>query len=157
MPFFALQKQALAGVNQMGVLDVVEVHAPQLGPAPWAFEKHFRNVPQVSPAFDGVTVGGVGGQFAQGNAFVGDLIGSIPLGIGDGVILCQQPRCWLLHLPWQPVPLLPGWILPWGVSSYRVLFRRNSLISYARFCAQVLDSATYLAVSAVLVAEKWRK
>ena len=64
----ALQNQALPGVDAVRIADVVEVNAPQLRPAPGAFEENAGNGPQRVARLHGVVVRGVGRQFTQGNA-----------------------------------------------------------------------------------------
>ena len=93
---FFVQVQLLAGVDAVRVLDFSHVHAPQLGPAPRAFEEHARNRPQGVAAFDAVIVRRVGGQFAQRHAGLCDLGRGRFLRRRDAEVLrpggcCQQP------------------------------------------------------------------
>ena len=62
-----VQVQHLAWINQVRVADLLEVHAPQLGPAPRAFQKHLGNVPQRVARLDRVRVGCIRGQFGKRN------------------------------------------------------------------------------------------
>ena len=52
-PVFS-RHQHLARVDQVRVADLVEVHAPQLGPAPRALQEELGDVPQRVAALDGV-------------------------------------------------------------------------------------------------------
>ncbi|MCY1525273.1 hypothetical protein D9M68_602470 [compost metagenome] len=71
----------------MRVLDVLEVHTPELGPAPRTFQEDAGDAPQRVSAYDGVAVGGIGGQFGQRHTRLGDLVGRRPLPGGDGKVL----------------------------------------------------------------------
>ena len=66
-----LEHQHLPRVDEVGVADLLDVHAPQLGPAPGAFEEELGDVPQRVAALHGVRIGRVGRQVGQGHAGLG--------------------------------------------------------------------------------------
>jgi hypothetical protein len=70
-----VQEQLLAGKDAVRVADLLQVHAPQLGPAPRALEEQAGDGPQRVAILDGVVVGGIGGQLAQRHARLGHLVG----------------------------------------------------------------------------------
>ena len=77
------ERQDLPGVDQVRVADLLQVHAPQLRPAPGALEVHAGDVPQRVARLDGVDVGRVVGQLGQRHAGLGDLLGRAALLAGD--------------------------------------------------------------------------
>jgi hypothetical protein len=156
----AIKDQNLARVNAVRVLDIVEIHAPQLGPAPGAFQEQPGNGPQGITRLDGVAVGRIRPPTRSG----------------------ARP---FVPLRWQFAAALPKWgkfcaqagavtkALAIAVSAASLAIAtvdlaircvvisccssRINLISYARFCAQALDSATFLAFCLCAAAQKWRK
>ncbi len=82
-----VEVQHLARVDQVRVADVLQVHAPELGPAPGALEEDAGNAPQGVAAFDGVAVGRVGGQFVQRHAGLGHQVGGGALVLRDRIVL----------------------------------------------------------------------
>ena len=80
---FLLQVQGLAWEDQVRVGDGGQVHAPQLGPAPGTLEEHARDAPERVSAFDHVDVGRVRGEFRQGHALLGHLLGRGALRLRD--------------------------------------------------------------------------
>jgi hypothetical protein len=80
----ALQVELLAGVDQVRVLDVLQVHAPQLGPAPGRAQELARDAPQRVAAAYGVFVGRVGRQRRQRHAGLRRLLRGGALLGGDG-------------------------------------------------------------------------
>jgi hypothetical protein len=79
-----LQHQQLAGIDQVRVVNLFEIHSPQLGPAPRAFQEHAGNGPQRIAALDGIRVGGVGSELGQGHALARDFLRGRTLRGRDG-------------------------------------------------------------------------
>ena len=69
-----VEEQHLAGEDEVRVPDLLEVHAPELGPAPRALQVQPRDAPQRVAALDGVDVGRVRQQLAQRHAGFGGLL-----------------------------------------------------------------------------------
>ena len=69
-----LEDERLAGVDQVRVADLVEVQAPQLGPAPRRAQEQPGDVPERVAALDGVDVGRVGGELGQRDAGLRDFL-----------------------------------------------------------------------------------
>jgi len=81
-----VQVEHLPREDQVRVADLLQVHAPQLGPAPGRFQEQARHAPEGVATLDGVAVGRVGRQLGQGHAGFGDLLGGGALLRGDGEV-----------------------------------------------------------------------
>src|SRR6266702_3518123 len=55
----AIENDNVAGIDPMGILDLVAIHAPQIGPAPGLLEEFACDTPQRVALLDRVTVRGV--------------------------------------------------------------------------------------------------
>ena len=62
------QPQRLPRVDQVRVANLLQVHAPQLGPTPRPFEEFARNAPQGVTRFDHIFGRRIGRQLANGHA-----------------------------------------------------------------------------------------
>ena len=69
-----VEEQHLAREDQVRVADLLEVHAPELGPAPRALQVQPGDAPERVAALDGVDVGRVRQQLAQRHAGFGGLL-----------------------------------------------------------------------------------
>ena len=87
-----LQVQLLTGENQVGVADLLQVHAPQLGPAPGAQQVNTGNGPQRVAAFNGIDIGRIRGQFTNGHTLLCHLLRRGALGGADGEVLRRGRR-----------------------------------------------------------------
>lgn len=76
----------------MRILDVIEVHAPQLGPTPGTLEVQAGYGPQGVARLDGIALWRVGSQLAQGYATLCDHVGGLLLGSGYGIVLGPRRR-----------------------------------------------------------------
>ena len=81
------QIQLLARVDQVRVADLLQVHAPQLRPAPGARQVDTRDGPQGVAPLHHVDVGCIRGQFADRHTLARNLLGSGTLARGDGEVL----------------------------------------------------------------------
>ncbi len=79
-----LEHQQLPRVDQVRVVNLFEIHSPQLGPAPRAFEEHAGNVPERIATLDRIRVGRVFGELGQRHALGGDLLRRAALLRRDG-------------------------------------------------------------------------
>jgi len=87
-----LEHQQLTRIDEVGVVNLFEIHSPQLGPAPRAFEEHAGNVPKRIAALDGIGVGRVFGKLGQRHTLGRDLFRRAALGGRDGVRLRHGGR-----------------------------------------------------------------
>ncbi len=62
------QPQSLPRINQVRIADLLQIHAPQLGPAPGFFEEFARNAPQGIALLDHIFGRRIGRQLAHGHA-----------------------------------------------------------------------------------------
>jgi hypothetical protein len=69
-----VEEQHLAGEDQVRISHLLEVHAPELGPAPRALQVHLRDVPERVARLDGVDVGRGRQDLAQRHARFGGLL-----------------------------------------------------------------------------------
>ena len=69
-----VEEEDLAREDEVRVPDLLEVHAPELGPAPRALQVQPGDAPERVAALDGVDVGRVRQQLAQRNARFGGLL-----------------------------------------------------------------------------------
>ena len=67
------------GKIRCGIPHLVEVHAPELGPAPRALQVQARDAPERVAGLDGVDVGRVGLDLAERHAGLGGALGRGPL------------------------------------------------------------------------------
>ncbi len=82
----AREHQHLTGKNQVWVANLLEVHAPQFGPAPGLAQKQGRDVPQRVAAAHGVALGRIGRQRRQRHPGLGHLLRGVALGRADGQV-----------------------------------------------------------------------
>ena len=87
-----VQVKLLTGVNPVRIADVIQIHAPQLGPTPRAGQEQRGDVPQGVTALDGVLVGRIGRQIGQRHPALRDLLRGSALTRRDGKILGQHRR-----------------------------------------------------------------
>ena len=73
-PFVLSRNSTWPGKIRCGIPDLLEVHAPELGPAPRALQVQLRDAPERVAALDGVDVGRVRQQLAQRDAGFGGLL-----------------------------------------------------------------------------------
>src|SRR5207244_22038 len=79
-----VEEQHLARINEVRVADLVEVHAPELRPAPWSLEVQPRYGPQGVARLDGVRVRRVRQDLRERHAGFGHALRGAALLGGDG-------------------------------------------------------------------------
>ena len=85
-PVDLVEEQDLPRVDEVRIAHLVEVHAPQLGPAPRAFQVQRRNVPERVARLDGVGVGRIGCKVGKGDSALCHFLRRTALLLGDWII-----------------------------------------------------------------------